>query len=90
MLGLSLVEYWDKTFHELTYEIAGYNARWEEQMRIERIHYELQYNIHAPKNKKKSAKQLIPLPSDTQKTAFEKRIEELENQVALTAFAKGR
>lgn len=88
MLGLSLLQYWDKTLHELSYEIAGYNARWEEQMKIERIHYALQYNIHAPKGKKKEAKELLPLPGDAPKTLAEKRLIELMKGAELKELTK--
>jgi hypothetical protein len=55
-----------------------------------RITYSLIYNIHAPKNQKKTAKQLIPLPGDGPKNAAEKRIQELQEMAALTEFAKAR
>lgn len=90
LLGLSLVQYWGKTVHELSYEIDGYNARWEEKMNRLRITYALTYNIHAPKGKQKTAKQLIPLPGDAPKTFAEQRLRELENIAEVSATAKKR
>jgi len=63
-LGLSLMQYYDRTLFELSIEIEGYNARWEEQWRHTRKLYTLLYNTNAKKGQGKKEHELIKLPSD--------------------------
>lgn len=78
VLGLSPIEYWDRTLFELSIEIEGYNARWEENMIRTRLLYTLIYNVNAPKGKSKTAQQLIPLPSEKREILFQQEIERMQ------------
>lgn len=70
-LGLTYAEYCDRTLFELTAEIAGYNVRWEENVKPFRSLYTLIYNTNF--KKKKTELELMPLPSEMQELADQKK-----------------
>lgn len=74
-------EYYGKTLFELDLELAGYNRRWEEAWKRERVHLVQRYNETAPKGKKKKDFELMPLPSDEEKIANKLRMEKLKGKV---------
>lgn len=81
LLGLTYAQYCDMTLFELTFMIEGHNMRWEEQWRHTRSIYGLLFNINAPKEKQKSERQLMPLPSERKDIKWEEWIENKKNQL---------
>lgn len=84
-MGLTLNEYYDKTLLELSTEIAGYNRRWEENIKSNvRPLYTLFYNAHfTGKNRRpKKDYELMPLPSDAKKIRLTNAVERARQQVA--------
>jgi len=89
-LNLTLMEYYDRTLFELSIELEGYNRRWEEEWRKVRKPYALHFNINAEKGKKKREHELIPLPSEAEHIAWQRKIGGMKDEMKLKEATKER
>jgi hypothetical protein len=70
-LGLTYLEFCDKTPFELSIELEGYNQRWEESWRHTRLIGTLLHNANVSKEDRVLPHEFLPLPADRELIEFE-------------------
>jgi len=86
-LGLTLVQYYDKTYYELTAEIQGYNVRWEESWRPTRKLYTLIHNALCAKEDRRKEQELMPLPSEADLLESLQELRNIQESAMFGSFA---
>lgn len=89
-LGLSLMEYYDRTLFELSIELEGYNLRWEEQWSPFRALYTLIANYMVGKNKQKKPWEYMPFPSEAEMIRLKEKSKDTNDSVILMQSVNGR